>query len=670
MHARMHELTALLHAASRAYYHENREIMTDREYDALYDELAALEAKSGTVLANSPTRKVGYGETGSPFEVVTTLRKVPHALPMLSLDKTKSIDTLAAFLQTDDLPDAVGLLTWKMDGLALSLTYENGTLVQALTRGNGAIGEDVTHNARVFSNLPLTVPHKGRFTVRGEAIITYDDFAAINARLPAEENYKNPRNLCSGSVRQLNSEVAAARNIRFYAIGLASDADMLPARFKSSQLTWLTTQGFEIVPNALVKSATVPAAVEAFKQQITAAQIATDGLVLTFDDIAYGTSLGTTSKFPRDAIAFKWADETAETTLRTIEWNTSRTGLINPIAVFDPVELEGTTVTRASLHNVSIVRQLQLHPGDRIRVYKANMIIPQVAENLSRPASHSPAIPVACPVCAATTEIVTGPSGESLYCPDTNCAAQRIRALAHFVSRNAMNIDGLSEQTLEKFIAIGAVQDYPDLFYLQNHEAALLAMEGFGQKSYDNLLAAIDRARHVAPANFIYALGIRHVGLANAKLLCAHFAHDIPTIIAACAVDNFEETLNEVKGFGAAISTALHAYFADPENTARVLSLLPHLHLQIPQIIDTTLLPLHGLTFVITGEVTQHKNRKALQSVIEAQGGKVTSAVTAKTSYLINNNAASTSGKNKKAAELGVAVITEAGFEALLAGGS
>ena len=811
MLSRMHELAALLHEASRAYYHENRELMTDREYDALYDELVALEHASGTVLANSPTRKVGYSEfnespsqpspigeranrhlsdsgvgarINSRYEVVSSLRKVPHAHPMLSLDKTKSIDTLAAFLQTDDLPDAAGLLTWKLDGLALSLTYENGTLTQALTRGNGTIGEDVTHNARVFANLPLTVAYKGSFTVRGEAIITYDDFAAINADLPAEESYKNPRNLCSGTVRQLNSEVAAARRVRFYALGLVAGSTAesamvegatkatpavttpqphdsntshthertpnvklnpvetpphvspLPQAYKSAQLSWLASLGFEIVPHASVTSSTVADTVATFKQQIATAQIATDGLVLTFDDIAYGTSLGTTSKFPRDAIAFKWADEMAETTLRDIEWNTSRTGLINPIAIFDPVELEGTTVTRASVHNVSIVRQLQLHVGDRIRVYKANMIIPQVAENVSRPtqkmptdaersaaegsttedaapedvahaespliqksttvthSAHDPArqisadaanitptaqipadasnttptvhIPTTCPVCAAATEIIAGPSGESLYCPDPQCAAQRVRALVHFVSRNAMNIEGLSEQTLEKFIAIGAVEDFPDLFNLQAHEAALLAMDGFGQKSYTNLQAAIDRARHVAPANFIYALGIRHVGLANAKLLCAHYAHDIAAIISACAADNFVEALGEIKGFGIAISKALHDYFADADNTARVMFLLPHLHLQIPQMADPTTLPLHGLTFVITGEVTQHKNRKALQTVIENHGGKVTGAVTAKTSYLINNNATSTSGKNKKAAELGVPVITEDGFAGLL----
>jgi DNA ligase (NAD+) len=662
---RMKELSALLSAASKAYYQENREIMTDRAYDALYDELVQLESQSGVVLANSPTQRVGY-------DIVQSLKKVPHAVPMLSLNKTKSTEALEDFLSDG----YVGLLTWKLDGLAISLTYTNGELLQALTRGNGTIGEDVTHNARTFINVPRRVPYNGTFTVKGEAVISYTDFAAVNADLPDGDKYKNPRNLCSGSVRQLNSEVTAARRVRFYAVGMGGDgSDTFPGDLKSKQLQWLVGMGFETVEYTLVNANDVSRQVEAYKVQIVSSDIATDGLVLTYDDIAYSASLGTTSKFPRDSLAFKWADELAETTLSHIEWGTSRTGLINPVAVFEPVELEGTSVSRAGLHNVSILRELSLTPGDRITVYKANMIIPQVAENLTR-LSPQVDIPTECPECGGPTEIVPGPSGEALYCIGTNCAAQRIRALAHFVSRDAMNITGLSEQTLEKLNALGIVTRFTDLFHLTQHEEMIINMEGFGRKSYDNLIASIETAKDIPLPNFIYALGIRHVGLSNAKLLCAYFKHDLQAVIAACRDENYMEILCEVKGFGEAIANSLHHYFADEENLNVVNTLLnpenPILRQATPAIPqgeengNTETLLLSGLTFVITGEVTQYKNRTELQNYIESLGGKVTGSVTAKTSYLINNNAASRSGKNKKAAELGVPILSEDGFVKLL----
>jgi DNA ligase (NAD+) len=648
----MKALSARLQEASRAYYHENRELISDHEYDALYDELMHLEAESGTILAGSPTQKVGY-------EVVGALQKVAHAVPMLSLDKTKEPNALVDFLG-----EHTGLLTWKLDGLAISLTYENGTLKQALTRGNGTVGEDVTHNARVFANLPLTLAYKESFTVRGEAVIPFADFAAVNASLPAEEAYKNPRNLCSGTVRQLNSEVAAKRRVRFYAIGCD-----LPRDKKSAQLQLLADLGFETVAHQSVTASDVIETVENFKIQIADAPVATDGLVLTFDDIAYGASLGATSKFPRDSVAFKWADEEQETTLLEIEWNTSRTGLINPVAVFAPVELEGTSVSRAGLHNVSILRELALNIGDRITVYKANMIIPQVARNLSAespsPRSDLVEIPAFCPVCGGLTEIVYGPSGAALYCVGTNCSAQRLRALSHFVSRDALNIEGLSEQTLEKLLALDLIKNYPDIFNLTRHEETIVQMEGFGQKSYANLIAAIEKSKETALPNFIYALGIRHVGLANAKLLCAHFAHDPLKIKAACASGDYMEALGEIKGFGEAIAQSLHQYFTDEENITLFEECLPLLRIQAPADAPAAQ-PLTGLTFVITGDVQKYKNRKALQAFIESLGGKVTGSVTAKTSYLINNDAASASGKNKKAAELGVPVLTEEGLENLL----
>ena len=650
--ARIQELVTILNAANHAYYHQNNEIMTDFEYDKLYDELLELEKTTGIVLAGSPTHKVGY-------EVVGSLSKVPHDVPILSLDKTKAPDALATFLGGQ-----TGLLSWKLDGLSIVLKYENGGLQQALTRGNGTTGEDVTHNAKVFTNIPLHVPFKGKFSIRGEAVIPFADFEAINAN--EEVKYKNPRNLCSGAVRQLNSEVAAKRQVLFYAFELLPGAEV-EATLKSQQLEWVATQGFDVAEYVIVTADTVVAKVDEFKERIPTEPIASDGLVLVYDDIAYSQSLGATSKFPRDSIAFKWKDELAETTLLNIEWNTSRTGLINPVAIFEPVEIEGTQVSRASLHNVSILRSLELSVGDRITVYKANMIIPQVAENLSRKDREelSPTLPLVdalipakCPICGGNAEIIGDP--EALYCTNSNCDAQQVQAFAHFVSRNAMNIDGLSEQTLEKFISQGFLREYIDLFDLAHYEDKITVLEGFGQKSYDNLIAAIETSKNATLPNFIYALGIRHVGLSNAKLLCTHFRHAPIVIAEACKSDNYMEVLLEIKGFGEAISHSLHEYFSKERNMELYKSTLDILHLQTPTLPNN--LHLEGLTFVITGDVKQFANRKVLQEFIENNGGRVAGSVSAKTSFLINNDATSTSGKNKKASELGVPILTENDF--------
>jgi len=696
----MRELIAQLDTASRAYYQEDREIMSDLEYDALYDELTRLEAETGIRLANSPTQKVGY-------EVVSALTKAPHDIPMLSLDKTKDIGALADFLGVHE-----GLLVWKLDGLALALRYENGRLIRALTRGNGQIGEDVTHNAKVFMNLPLAVPFLGDFSVWGEALITYADFEAINASIAAngEQEYKNPRNLCSGTVRQLNSEIAAGRRVFFYALGAAgAEGDI---KKKSARLSWLSAQGFDVVEHEHVTAQTVAQTVEAFKEKIPTLPIATDGLVLTFDDIAHSESLGATSKFPRDSLAFKWADEISETNLLSIEWNPSRTGLINPVAIFEPVEIEGSVVSRASLHNVSILRGLELGAGDRITVYKANMIIPQVAENLTR--SNTAEIPAVCPSCGGKTEItvqrapakeqkdenkdennVTFPivtkgskpidcsriehilddntevlggqarndeEGEVLTCPNPACSAKLIQSLVHFVGRDGLNIEGMSEQTLEKLLTHGLISNYSDLFTLDRHEAAILSIDGFGRRLYEKLLAAVEKAKDIALPNFIYALGIRHVGLAGAKLLCDHYSHDFAQIAAACQGDDYQQSLAEIKGFGDAIAHSLHAYFINPANMEIASATLAHLKIQAAPEKTASGQSLEGMTFVITGDVRIYANRKALQAYIESQGGRVTGSVTAKTSYLINNDATSVSSKNKKAALLGVPVITEEEF--------
>jgi DNA ligase (NAD+) len=650
-HDEMRRLIALLNEASRAYYSEDRELMPDREYDRLSAALEALEAETGIVLSGSPTSRVGY-------EAVDSLNKVPHAAPMLSLDKTKEPAKLALFLNGRE-----GLLSWKLDGLTVVLRYENGALVQAVTRGNGVVGEDVTHNARVFTNIPLTTPFKDSFTVRGEAVISFADFQKINERIPdTAARYKNPRNLTSGTVRQLNSEAAAERSVQFYAIWLVSGVGFAT---RSEQLAWLGGQGFTVVEHKLVNPSTVEAAIEEFKRNVTEQPVASDGLVLVLNDIAYGESLGATSKFPRYAIAFKWADETAETILRAVEWNTSRTGLINPVAVFDTAELEGTAVTRASLHNVSILRGLKLGIGDTITVYKANMIIPQIADNLTR--SGTVEIPARCPVCGSETELTAVNDVETLYCLNPNCNAQRVRALVHFVSRDAMNIEGLSEQTLEKFTERGWVNDFTDLFTLERYGDEIIKTEGFGKKSFDNLIAAVKRAAgNAALPSFINALGIRHVGLANAKLLAAHAGYDIERIIEAARADDWEARLSEIKGFGEAISRSLRVYFSNDENTALVRKALTFVNIEKPAAVTGQAKPLAGLTFVITGDVYKFENRKALQAFIEERGGKATGSVTGKTSYLINNDSSSTSGKNKKAAELNVPVITEEEFMKLI----
>jgi DNA ligase (NAD+) len=644
---RIKELIAKINAANRSYYQENREMMSDLDYDKLYDELLRLEEETGIRLAGSPTQKVGY-------EVVSGLKKSAHNVPMLSLDKTKDPQALINFLGEQQ-----GLLSWKLDGLTIVLKYENGELKQALTRGNGHIGEDVTHNARVFANIPLLVPFKESFELRGEAVISIADFEAINE---LEENkYKNPRNLCSGAVRQLSSETAAKRRVLFFAFGLLSGNIF---EKKSEQLAWLASLGFEIAGYEFVNAETITDALDKFKAQVATTPLLSDGLVLTFDDISYSESLGATSKFPKDSLAFKWADEIQETTLCEIEWNTSRTGLINPVAIFEPVDIEGTMVSRASVHNVSILRGLALRRGNRISVYKANMIIPQIAENLS--AQEEPRdveIPLLCPVCNGETELRLQTETETLHCVNPACDAQQVRALSHFVSRDSLNIAGLSEQTLEKLVARGFIANYLDLFFLSRHESEILQMDGFGQKSYEKLLQSIETAKDAPLPHFINALGIPHVGLANAKLLCNFFKHDALKIAHACKDENFLETLSEIKGFGEAISHSLHAYFSHEKNFALFSRALEILRIPSPALAENAEnQPLNGLTFVITGDVNLFKNRGELQAFIEKNGGRTTSSVTAKTSFLINNDALSSSSKNKKAASLGVPVITEEEF--------
>lgn len=639
----MKELSSILTDASRAYYQESREIMDNFEYDRLYDELLALEKETGTIFAGSPTQKVGY-------EVLSELPKERHEKPMLSLNKTKSVDELKEWLGNQK-----GLLSWKMDGLTVVLTYENGRLSKAVTRGNGEIGEVITGNARTFVNLPMSIPYQGSLILRGEAVITYSDFKKLNDSIEdAEARYKNPRNLCSGSVRQLNSEITAGRNVRFMAFSLVQADDVDFKNSRKEQFLWLAGLGFETVEFVEVTADSLADAVAGFSEKIGTNDIPSDGLVLLYDDISYGMSLGRTAKFPRDSIAFKWADELQETTLSYIEWSASRTGLINPVAVFEPVELEGTTVSRASVHNISIMEGLELGVGDRITVYKANMIIPQIAENLTRSGVRD--IPAKCPVCGGDTEIRSINDVRSLYCTNPDCQAKKIKSFDLFVSRDALNIDGLSEMTLEKFIAAGFIHEFDDIFHLDRHKDAIVDMEGFGQKSYENLIDAAKKASHTTLPRLIYGLGISGIGLANAKMICRHFKFDLPSMRRADT-----EELCAVDGIGMVLADAWVGYFKNERNNQILDHLLEDLTFE-NETVENRDGSLAGKTFVITGSVEHFVNRKALQEFIEARGGKATGSVTAKTSYLINNNVTSNSSKNKKAKELGVPIISETDF--------
>lgn len=646
---RMKELIGILREAGRAYYQESREVMSNFEYDRLYDELLELERETGTVFGNSPTQNVGY-------EVVSSLPKERHESPMLSLNKTKSVEELKEWLGEQS-----GLLSWKMDGLTIVLTYEEGKLVKAVTRGNGEIGEVITNNAKTFVNVPMTIPYKGQLVLRGEAVIRYSDFLKINEEIEdVDARYKNPRNLCSGSVRQLNSEVTAQRKVRFFAFSLVSADGVDFKNSREEQFLWLKSQGFETVEYRLVTADTLEAAVASFSEGVEKNDVPSDGLVLLFDDIAYGQSLGRTAKFPRDSIAFKWADEIQETTLSYIEWSASRTGLINPVAVFEPVELEGTTVSRASVHNISIMEALELGEGDRITVYKANMIIPQIADNLTRSGVRD--IPETCPVCGGKTEVRKVNDVKSLYCTNPDCQAKKIKSFTLFTSRDALNIGGLSEATLEKFIARGFIHEYADIFHLDRHEEEIVNMEGFGKKSFDKLTEAVKRAADTTLPRVVYGLGVAGIGLANAKMLCRHFQYDFHAM--RCAG---KEELTAVDGIGEVLADAWIQFFADEKNNQMVDRLMEELTIEAaPKEEGERTELFEGLVFVITGSVEHFKNRKEVQEIIESRGGKVTGSVTAKTSYLINNDAASNSSKNKKARELGIPVITEEQFIEML----
>ena len=637
----MKEKIKLLNEANKAYYQENREIMSNYEYDKLYDELHEMEEETGTVLSNSPTIRVGY-------ELLSNLPKERHERVMLSLDKTKEISVLR-----DWLGERKGILSWKLDGLTIVMTYEGGKLTKAVTRGNGEIGEVVTNNAKFFTNIPVNISYKGSLVLRGEAVISYSDFDKINEQIPETEGkYKNPRNLCSGSVRQLNNKITAERNVRFYAFSVVkADADFKNSRIE--QLNWLKNQGFSVVEFKKVAS-DIEEAVKWFEEHINDNDLPSDGLVLTFDDIKYGESLGSTAKFPRDSIAFKWKDEVKETKLLEIEWSASRTGLINPIAIFEPVELEGTTVSRASVHNLSIMEELELGIGDTINVYKANMIIPQVSDNLTR--SNNAEVPEHCPVCGGETVIKNDNDIKTLYCINDECLAKQIKSFTHFVSRDALNIEGLSEATIEKLIAKGLVKELADIFHVEKYKDIITKMEGFGEKSFNNLVNSVNKARKTTAARLLYSFGIANIGLSNAKLISRKFNDDWDKIQNA----KFEELI-EIGGIGEVMANSYVKFFGDEKKKAIVEDILKEVEIEVSSKTSSEQI-FENYIFVITGSVEHFKNRDELKALIEEKGGKVTNSVTSKTNYLINNDNLSNSSKNKKAKELGIEIITEEQF--------
>ncbi len=644
---RINELVKKLNEAAKAYYQGTKEIMSNFEYDALYDELVALEKETGVVLASSPTVNVGY-------EVLSELPKERHEKPMLSLDKTKDVQALKEWVGNQKT-----ILSWKLDGLTIVLTYKNGKLDKAVTRGNGEVGEVITNNAKVFKNVPLSIAHQGELVLRGEAVITYSDFYRINEEIEdADAKYKNPRNLCSGSVRQLNNEITAKRNVNFFAFSLVKADGVDFENSHEEQMIWLKSQGFDVVEYEMVTADTLEESVQGFASKIESNDFPSDGLVLIYDNISYGESLGRTAKFPRNSIAFKWADEIRETTLKEIEWSPSRTGLINPVAIFEPVELEGTTVSRASVHNISVMEGLELGIGDTIEVYKANMIIPQIAENKTR--SGLSEIPKKCPTCGGMTEIRQIADAKALYCTNPECQAKKIKSFTLFVSRDAMNMEGLSEATLEKFIAKGFIHEFADMFKLERYADEIKEMEGFGEKSCNNLLASVEKARNTTLPRLIYAMGIQNIGVANAKMLAKQYHYNIEELQRASV-----EELSAIDGIGEVIANSIEEYFRNEKNQQIIANLLAEVTIEKPEE-NTNAQIFEGMNFVITGSVEHFANRNEVKAVIESRGGKVTGSVTSKTNYLINNDTTSNSSKNKKAKELNIPIISEADFLKML----
>ena len=637
---RIRSLIDILNKANEAYYYHDNEIMSNKEYDDLYDQLIQLENESGIIYSDSPTQNLGE-------HIYSSLPKVKHESPMLSLDKTKDRDALREWLGNKE-----GVLSWKLDGLTVVLTYENGKLEKAVTRGNGAIGEEITENAKFFKNVPLRIPFKGKLILRGEAVISYHDFETINVE--EQGRFKNPRNLASGSIRALDTNQVKKRKVQviIFEVIQGSEANLVTDKF-----TWISHLGFKPVDYEVVNADNILEKIQDFENRITSNNIPSDGLVLTFNDTAYGRSLGTTGKFPKHSMAFKWQDEVEETVLRSVEWNTSRTGLINPVAVFDPVYLEGTEVSRATLNNVSYIKDLQLGIGDTIEVYKSNMIIPTILSNKTK--SNNLIIPVVCPTCGMQARLIRSNNTEILQCMNLDCPARFLNKLIHFCSRDAMDIQGLSIKTLEFVIKQGWVNNFLDLYNLQNYERKWAMMRGFSTVSVRKYLAAIENSKKTESARFLYALGIPKIGRHQSQSLIQVYKSWDAFIQAVKSNTDF----SHIDGVGDCLNQNIHNWYNGFYKQDQIEKLASLMIFEDQEITTSDILK--GKTFCITGKLNMFANRSDLVKFIEQQGGKVSGSVSKNTDYLINNDKGSNSSKNKKAIELGVSIITESEFSKL-----
>lgn len=638
-----------------AYYNENKSLISDREYDAMFDRLQALEDETGIILSNSPTKTVG-------FESVSKLNKVKHNHPLLSLGKTTDLKEFEDYFDNRSC-----ILMGKLDGLTCSIIYQNGKFIRAESRGNGEVGEDITHNARMFINLPMEIPYDGELIIDGECIITRTDFDKINLRENTE--YKNPRNLVSGTVRQLNNEVVKNRNVHFIAWKLFSminsngESD-LPSEH-SDCFEFLEMAGFDVVPYRKYQKTgysdkAIEIEIESLKEECNEKQIPIDGIVGMFNDISYGLSLGNTSHHPRHSLAFKFYQEDNETTLEDIEWSTSRTGLINPVAVFEPIEIDGTTVTRATLNNVSIIKELELGIGDTITVIKANQIIPKITQNLTRSGTYK--LPTVCPCCGKEVEIRSDNGREMMYCINKRCPAILHDKIANFASREGMNIVGISDERLKSLMQHGYITSFRSLYDLSPYRSAIIKIPGWGESSFDNLIEAIEQSRHCNLANVIVALGIPSIGKTAAKMLERHIVemtrYNNNTNYLGSFINNAinDHDWSDVPGIGKPTSDAINTYVQ--ENVREISDLAEELYVEVEEIKEKNN-SLKGATFCITGKLIHFANRNALVEDIESNGGIVVSGVTAKTQFLITNDKTSGSSKNKAAEKYGTRIITE-----------
>ena len=609
------EIITTLNKASTAYYKYDKPVMTDKQYDDLYDELLALEKDTNIILSNSPTQNVSG-------EVIESLQKIPHTRPMLSANKTKDMKDVCDFISKNRTIES-----WKLDGLTIVSRYENGVLKQAITRGNGEVGEDVTHTFKTCINLPLQLSEPVNIEVRGECVISWESFNRLNESL--EDPYSHPRNLAAGTVRQLDSNVAKTRCLEYIVFELVQD-NLTKKMDVIESFEYLKQLGFDVVEYKEVDTSNFESVdKECFEPEYS--RIPVDGTIYKYDSYDYGLSLGVTSHHPLNMLARKWTDDLYETTITDIEWNTTRTGTINPVAIFNEVSLDNCLTTRATLHNVSYIEDLKLGIGDKIRVYRANGVIPKVHDNLTQ--TNNLTIPKYCPSCGGGTEIHNENGSKTLHCINQNCNAKLIDKMVHFVSRNGTNINGLSDETLKKLISLDILHDYSDIYSLKNHRDIIVKVEGFGTKLVDKLLKSIEDSRQIKLENFIYALGIEGIGRTQSKIIAKTFNHDWYEFEKAL-IDGFMFT--SLDGFGSVLHFNIHEWYKNRFISESVNKLISVMDFQKPivTVLTDDIKDLTGLTFVITGSLHEFENRDAVKEEIESKNGKVSGSVSAKTNYL------------------------------------